>query len=153
MNKEVFLKIYEKFNDKTKVSNGDRAEVRRVEGPSDLETAPSFYKLTSGYLQNGNMRQWQRVVFFLIKNLDHNDDGDSLGSALQKTGKNIEKRLFQVVRSETPNDLIQLRRIIVYTEPTLDFGKFAEQLYYWNEKKKKRIIADFYLSKFNNEGE
>lgn len=145
-----FLEIYKKFRDKKdKFSNGDRAEIRRVTKPSDLETLPAFYKLLKEKLYEGE-KQWQRVVFFLVKGLEHKDNGFSLGQAL-KQAEVSEKRMFQVIRSESPNDLIQLRRLVIYTKPTVNFQKMGESLWFWGENSKKQILKDFYKDFKNKE--
>ena len=146
-----FIEIYRKFHDKDKLSNGDRAEIRRVTGPSDLETQPAFYKLLKEKLYEGE-RQWQRVVFFLVKGLEHKENSLSLGQAF-KEAKINEKRIFQVIRSKTPNDLIQLRRLILYTKPKVDFQKLGRQLWYWGTNSKKQLLKDFYKDIKNKEKE
>ena len=147
-----FIEIYNKFHSKDKLSNGDRAEIRRITKPSGLETLPAFYKLLGKRIYEGE-QQWQRVVFFLVKELKHNKDNSlSLGQALKKSDVN-EKRMFQMIRSEAPNDLIQLRRLVVYTKPTVDFQKVANALWYWGKNSKKQILKDFYKDFKNNNQE
>lgn len=147
-----FLEIYNKFKDK--LSNGDRAEIKRATEPSDLETLPAFYKLLGNRLNEQHEKQWQRVIFFLgAKDLKHEKDGLLLGQVFKQANVN-EKRMFQVIRSESPNDLIQLRRLVIYIKPTLDFQKMANALWYWNPDNKKRILKDFYRDfKGNNKEE
>ncbi len=142
-----FMEIYNKFHNK--LSNGDRAEIRKIAKPDDLETLPAFYKLLGNRLNEQNEKQWKRVVFFLgVKDLKHKENGLSLGQAFQQAEVS-EKRMFQVIRSESPNDLIQLRRLVVHTKPTVDFQKMANTLWYWGKHSKKQILKDFYKD-FNN---
>ena len=175
-----FISVYNRFYNKDQFSNGDRAEIRRAIEPSDLETLPAFYKLLGNKLNKNNEKQWQRVVFFLVKNLKHSESGEeqsgenapeensmnrnkvenpknqapqkylSVGAALKQFGIK-EARIFQVKRSESPNDLIQLRRLVIQAKPEIDFKKFAEQLWYWNENSKKQILKDFFMARTNED--
>ena len=70
----------------------------------------------------------------------------SIGEALANY-KISEKRVFQVIRSESPNDLIQLRRLVIQAQPTVNFQGFAKQLWYWGKKSKKRFITRFFNGK------
>jgi CRISPR system Cascade subunit CasB len=70
----------------------------------------------------------------------------SLGKALAK-GKGVgEKRLFQVLRSTPPNDMIQLRRILKMVEPTANWPKAAETVWYWNERSKRDLLEQYFLN-------
>ena len=92
-----FIEVYNKFHNKDKLSNGDRAEISRVAEPYDLEMLPAFYKLLGNRLNEQNKKQWQMVVFFLgVKNLNHKDSGLLLGQAFQQAEVS-EKRMFQVI--------------------------------------------------------
>lgn len=174
-NSPDFVSVYNKFHNKDHFSNGDRAEIRRAIEPSDLETLPAFYKLLGNKLNKNNEKQWQRVVFFLVKNLKHSESGKeqsgknvqeknninrnkvehfkkqtpqkylSMGAALRQFGIK-EARIFQVKRSESPNDLIQLRRLVIQAKPKVDFRKFAERLWYWGENSKKQILKDYFIA-------
>ena len=141
-----FVSVYNRFRNEGQFSNGDRAEIRKATVPSDLGILPSFYKLLGNRLNEGE-KQWQRVVFFLVKGLTHKEKGPSLGTALKTSDKKVrEQRIFQVIRSESPNDLIQLRRLVIHTEPSLDFHKFAKQVWYWSEFSKKQLLKDFLMT-------
>ena len=72
-------------------------------------------------------------VFLGVKNLNHKDSGLLLGQAFQQANVS-EKRMFQVIRSKSPNDLIQLRRLVIYTKPTVNFQKMANALWYWGKQ-------------------
>lgn len=117
---------------------GPKAELRRVRDPVDLTNVPAFYRLTSGLAWPG----WQRVVFCLPW-AAHRDGADPLGTVLARAGLS-EKRLFQVIRSSEPNDLVQLRRLLQHARPVVDWGRFGAQLYYWNEENRRRLLEDFY---------
>jgi len=124
------------------MGNGLRAELRRCARPEDVAMVPAFYRLLPGMKTNVS---WQRLVYFLpfVK-----QGGGSLGAELARANIS-EKRLFQVLRSESPNDLIQLRRLVQQVEPKLDWQKFGETLFYWNAVKKRRILEDFFMHQSN----
>ena len=150
-----FLEVYKKFHDEQKFSNGDRAEIRRAMSPDDLEALPAFYKLLGSRLHQGSEKQWRRLVFFLIKELK-GEGSDSLGRALARFLKNnpsVEKRMFQIVRSNSPNDLIQLRRLIKHLQPSFDFQKFAKLTWYWGDRSKKQLLKDFLMADNKKNGE
>ncbi|MDY6973156.1 MAG: type I-E CRISPR-associated protein Cse2/CasB, partial [Thermodesulfobacteriota bacterium] len=57
-----------------------------------------------------------------------------------------EKRLFQIIRSEPPNDMIQLRRILTMVEPTVNWPIAARQLWFWNKKSKRDLLENYFMS-------
>lgn len=117
---------------------GPRAELRRVARPDDLALIPAFYRLLPGIKTDA---RWQRIVFFLPF-AAHVGQGDSLGRAL--AGKVKEERLFQVLRSNPPNDLIQLRRLVQQAEPRVDWRKMGKTLWFWGEISKRRLVEDYF---------
>jgi len=122
------------------MGNGPRAELRRCAKPEDVAMVPAFYRLLPGIKTNSS---WQRFVYFLPF-ARHREGGSSLGSQLA-SARVSERRLFQVLRSQSPNDLVQLRRLVQQTEPELDWQPFGEMLFFWNEEKKRRILEDFFM--------
>jgi len=132
-----FRKIAMRFE---AMGNGPRAELRRCAKPDDVAMVPAFYRLLPGIKTNAS---WQRLVYFLPF-VRHQQGGDSLGAQLAKSGIS-EQRLFQVLRSESPNDLVQLRRLVQQADPALDWQQFGAILFFWNEDKKRRILEDFFM--------
>lgn len=133
-----FLAIYEQYQ---ALKPGPKAELRRAATPSDLLEVSAFYHLLQGHQADARM---QRLVYCLPV-IKHQADGSGLGQALAKAKANIsEKRLFMVLRSEAPNDFIQLRRLLKMAEPTLDWLKVAPLLYYWGESSKRKLLEDFF---------
>lgn len=140
-----FIALARRFKD---LPPGPRAELRRVAKPQDLTLIPAFYRLLPGIKTNA---QWQRVVFFLPV-ASHRDKTPGLGQQL--AAKSIsEARLFQVLRSSTPNDLIQLRRLVQQAEPSVDWQKLGETLYYWGDQKKRHLIEDYFTSQSKSKKE
>lgn len=118
---------------------GPKAELRRAGKPEDLALIPAFYRLLPGIQTNP---QWQRTVFFLPY-VRHADKAPRLGQQLHQSGID-EKRLFQVLRSTSPNDLIQLRRLVQQSEPSADWAQLGPMLYFWSEKNKRRLVEDYF---------
>lgn len=136
-----FLAIYQRYQN---LKPGPKAELKRAVKPSDLIEIPAFYYTLHG--QRGN-QQLQRLLFCLPL-INHKENGDSLGKALAKANIN-EKRLFMVIRSEEPNDLIQLRRLLKQASPTVDWLSMAKTLYYWNDFAKRSLLEDFFYYQAN----
>ena len=122
------------------LGNGQRAELRRCATPDDVAMVPAFYRLFFG---ETDIRH-RRVAFFLPY-AKHAANSDALGAQLAKS-KISEQRLFQMLRSESPNDLIQLRRLVQQIEPQLDWAEFGKQLFYWNDVQKRRILEQFFMN-------
>lgn len=129
-----FIDISKRFD---ALSNGAKAELRRCRKPDDVSMIPAFYHMFFG---ESDVRH-RRVAYFLPY-VGHKQGASSLG--VQLANKVNEKRLFQVLRSESPNDLIQLRRLVQQVEPVLDWNDFGKQLYFWNDKSKRKILEDFF---------
>jgi CRISPR system Cascade subunit CasB len=136
-----FVELVRRYN---RLSNGQRAELRRVAEPADMALLPSFYHLIKG-LGQANER-WCRLAFFLPY-VHHKENGPSLGRVLKK-GSISEKRLFQVVRSQSPNDLVTLRRLAQQTKPTVDWTRFGKNIFFWADSdiSKKQLIQDYFVS-------
>lgn len=146
------------------LSNGDKAGIRKTVEPDDLQMNPAFYRLIQDVLSqfNGaeqtkarkffnNLSQAARLVYFLPF-VRHQNNGKSLGAILKEQGIS-ERRLFLVMRSEYPQDLIQLRRLCEqFKDEKIDGLKLGKTLFYWgkdktsSESSKQRLMRDFYLS-------
>ncbi|EMR12517.1 CRISPR processing complex protein CasB [Methylophaga lonarensis MPL] len=137
-----FLAIYEQYQ---ALKPGSQAELRRAVKPADLLEVSAFYQLLKGHQADGRM---QRLVYCLPV-IKHQAEGYGLGQALAKANIS-EKRLFMVLRSETPNDLIQLRRLLKMAQPTLDWLKAAPTIYYWGESSKRKLLEDYFYYQNNS---
>ncbi len=145
-----FLKLMNNYQQK--LSNGQRAELRRAATPDALLDIPAFYYLLSGSGLKAN-QQAGRIIFFLPY-VEHNEEAGTMGKQLQQSDgnekrlekrlKRLERRLFQVVRAESPDDLIYFRRLTQLVKPTVDWQKFGELLYYWGKNKKRELVRDYY---------
>ena len=105
-----FLDVKNKFN---ALKPGDQAQIRRLSEPDNLFDVPVFYRLG---LPISN--QSARIALFLPL-VAHKETAPALGEQLKKIS---EQRMFQMMRSNPPADLIALRRIfraVSYTHLTL----------------------------------
>lgn len=141
-----FMGLYQAWE---RLAPGPRAELRRVERPADLMEVPAFYRLFSGRgTTDWEKDAYQRLIFCLPC-VKHTGEDVNLGKALAK-GKGVgEKRLFQIVRSSEPNDMIQLRRILRMAEPTVNWQLAAKQLWFWNERTKRDLLEQYFLNQSN----
>ena len=141
------------------LSSGAKADLKRAVSLEKLQSTGTFIRLLDG---NEKFVQYSRVVFILPW-LSHKE-GISLGSVLYSgyAGHSIsEARMVQMLRSDYPQDIITLRRMIWHAagrhaEVTVDWEKLGEQLYYWGERNKQKIVQDYYLAEVRskkNEGE
>jgi len=125
-----------------KLTNGQRADLRKADEPDALLDIPAFYYL----LQSTGLKpglQAGRLIYFLPY-VNHKEGAKSMGLQMQQ--QNIsEKRLFQVVRSETPDDLVYLRRLAIQMKPTVDWQEFGRMLFYWGKNAKRQLLQNYYL--------
>lgn len=144
-----YVELIKKYDS---LSNGEQASIRREIAADDLRTNPAFYRLIQGTVFANSISQAARIVYFLPF-IDSKGQGKKIG-ALFKDKKISERRLFLVVRSEYPNDLTQLRRLLQQFKPyaVIDWCAFGEMLFLWGKTKeksdgsKRRLMQDFYLS-------
>ncbi|MFQ5481023.1 MAG: type I-E CRISPR-associated protein Cse2/CasB [Thermodesulfobacteriota bacterium] len=139
-----FTALWERYHDV--LSAGHRAELRRVRCPDELRDVPALYRLLGGRRPN---ERWLRVVY-MLPYLKHSLNGKSLGAQIAEANVS-EARLFQVVRSEEPNDLVQLRRILQQVEPMVNIDKLGPDLFFWdNKRNKQKLVEDYFVSKFRD---
>lgn len=134
------------YNIWEQLPSGPRAELRRVGKPEELIEVPAFYRLFSGRaVQEWEKQAYQRLIFCLPC-IKHTGEEVSLGRALAKGKWVSEKRLFQIIRSDPPNDMIQLRRILQMVEPTVNWPRAAKLLWHWNERSKRDLLEDYFVN-------
>jgi len=138
-----FMALYNAWE---QLPNGPKAELRRVAKPDELVEVPAFYRLFSGKAYT----EWEKLAYqrliFCLPYFKHTNDNVGLGRALAKDSKVSEKRLFQVIRSDTPNDMIQLRRIVQMAEPSANWSLAAKSLWYWNDRSKRDLLEDYFIN-------
>ena len=128
--------------------SGATADIRRVASMDELLDLPAFYRLVEpfGWRTNTYYEKlgWQRLVFLINHVVDKGENAPSLGKALA-LGKVSEKRLFQVIRADSPNDILQLRRLLIQVKPDINWQKTAPLLWRWSIKDKRSLLEDFVL--------
>jgi CRISPR system Cascade subunit CasB len=141
--KPNFMALYQAWE---QLRPGPRAELRRAGRPVDLTEIPAFYRLFSGRAtQEWEKQAYQRLIFCLPY-IKHTDDDIGLGKALARGSRVSEKRLFQVIRSEAPNDMMQLRRVLQMAEPVVNWSRAAMTLWYWNERSKRDLLEEYFMN-------
>ncbi len=123
--------------------NGARAELRRVAEPDDVALLPALYRLFPGQKPDDRHRR----VAFLLPCCKHDAKVKSFGAQLV-AGKVSEARVLQVARAQTPLDLIQLRRLLAYIKPAVNWQEFGKMIWFWGERAKRQLVEDYYLAKF-----
>ncbi|WP_292463824.1 type I-E CRISPR-associated protein Cse2/CasB [Methanolobus sp.] len=137
-----FTELHQRFWET--LDNGQRAEIRRASNPEDLECLPAFYHLI-GYHNPGEIRPLARVAFLLPFAEKHSENTKLLGRQLSDA-KISEKRIFQIVRSSSPNDLVQLRRAVQQAKlSSIDWDVFGKNLFYWGKRSKKQLVQSFFI--------
>lgn len=141
-----FSQVYELWR---RAKPGPRAELRRVSEPDELMDLPAFYRLVEPVGWKADMPDWEKEgwkrLVYLINHVENRGD-HTLGKALAISGKVNEQRLFQIVRSDYPNDVIQLRRLLKQVEPAVNWRKAANQLWRWSKSDKRALMEDFILN-------
>lgn len=122
---------------------GARAELRRVAEPDEVAFCPALYRLFPG--QKPDDRHLR--LAYLLPCCTHDPRAKSLGAQLA-AAKVAEARVLQVARSRTPLDMVQLRRLLAYVEPAVNWTEFGEMIWKWNKYQKRKFIEQFYLAQF-----
>lgn len=142
-----FVALWERYNHMTR---GQQAELRRAAEPDDLTLKPALYRLFPG-IEPRN--QYLRLAF-LLPWFAHQPNAANFGVQCAKADIN-EARLFQVVRSNDPLDMIQLRRLAMQIKPVVNWVVFGETIWRWRQKgqyAKRKLIEDYYLAKYPTKG-
>ncbi len=131
----------------TRLTNGQRADIRRAPNFEELSLVPAVYRLVPPGTAGGpQFDRWLRVIHFLPLTEGHNPDAPTLGAMLARRGIS-ETRMMQVARSEPPNDLRYLRQLVSQLDhPVVNWEKLGALLFFWNEQNRRRLIEDFYAN-------
>lgn len=124
---------------------GARAELRRVAEPNDVALTPALYRLFPG--QRPDDRHLR--LAYLLPCCKHAAKAKSLGAQLAEA-KVAEARVLQVARSHAPLDMVQLRRLLTHIEPTVDWAKFGQMIWDWDDHAKRQLVEDFYIARFTS---
>lgn len=137
MSEPDFVELARRF---AALTPGQKAELRRLAEPQDASLHPAFYRLFPG---RPATEQLERLAF-LLPWAAHRPGAPTLGRQLAGA-KVSETRLFQMVRSHAPNDLIHLRRLVQHAKPALDWSRFGKTLWYWGPEAKRRLLEEFFV--------
>jgi len=137
-----FVRLKMRYDNET-FPTGARAELRRVAEPNDVALTPALYRLFPG--QRPDDRHLR--LAYLLPCCKHAAKAKSLGAQLAEA-KVAEARVLQVARSHTPLDMVQLRRLLMHIEPTVDWAKFGQMLWDWDDGAKRQLVEDFYIARF-----
>lgn len=138
-----FIALHDRYQVLAKADGGFRSQLgKRIGHPDELYERPAFYQLFVGYKE---LPKWAARVAFMLPCCRHAADAKPLGAQLA-AAKVGEARVMQVARAGAPNDLIQLRRLLMRIEPTVNWAEFGWTLVGWETPEKKRqLIADFFI--------
>jgi CRISPR system Cascade subunit CasB len=131
-----FLLLKRRFDEMDK---GHQTEIRRAARFNEIADLPAYYRWLQG---RGSDLRMQRIAF-MLPHVPQQADRPLLGQQLKKEGV-TEMRLFQIIRSDPPRDLEQLRRLIIYAEPKLDWAEFGKTLFFWGRPAKQRLLEDYF---------
>ena len=133
--------LKEKFD--KQLTTGQRAEIRRAALPEDLAELPAYYRLLPAEVEAS--KQWQRVIFMLPW-AKQKKGGITVGNQLANA-KIMEMRMFQMLRSTEPQDIVCLRRLFRQVgDVSADWEYFGSSLYYWNKANKRRFVEEYYYT-------
>lgn len=138
MSEIEFVQLRQRYES---LPNGSKADLRRLVEPEGATEIAAAYRLMPGRKLDA---RWCRVLFCLPW-VRHAEGASALGAAFSKADVS-EKRLFQVIRSESPNDIVQLRRLLQWAEPVVDWTLLGRQLFYWGDANKRRMLENYYLA-------
>jgi CRISPR system Cascade subunit CasB len=143
--KSFYLGLWDKYQ---QLGNGAKADIKKVSVPRELLSVGAFFRLCK---QENDLLKYANVVFILPW-LSHKK-GVSLGSVFYGDPKHrvSEARMIQLKRSDYPQDIVGLRRIIWqaagrHAEQSVDWEKLGPQLFYWGDANKQKILEDYYIA-------
>lgn len=139
------MALYEAWSD---LDPGSKAKLRRADTPDKLLDIPVFYVLASKFGWPEERYALQRMIYCLATGVvNHSEDETlTLGRVLAKNEKISLSRIMQLIRYEYPNDMVQLRRLLIHAEPVLHWPSLAKQLQWWSKRDRRTLIEDFVLS-------
>ncbi|MBN8429082.1 MAG: hypothetical protein J0L65_16625 [Xanthomonadales bacterium] len=158
--KPDFIGLWQRYQ---ALSTGDKAVFKRVSDPDELREFHALYKL---FPQGRAHEGWLRAAFLLPW---CDDCGDAKRQSCQKLGKLLvsrsvnESRVLQVARSNSPNDIVQFRRLMIQLKnPILNWDELGRFLYpsdhepsspanswEWSGKAKRKLVEHYYLAQFS----
>lgn len=137
-----WLALTNKVSDWQQHHRGWLAELKRVKECAEVADLPAYYRLIQGAISPGKVAE---RATFLLPWLSHRADAPTLGAQF-RSAKISEMRLFQVLRAESPGDLVLLRRLIQQAKPSVNWADFGKAMQYWGQKQKRQLLQDYFLN-------
>ena len=137
-----WLALANKLTDWQQHHRGWLAELKRVKESTEVADLPAYYRFIQGCIPPGKLAE---RAAFLLPWLPHQADAAPIGAQL-RSKKISEIRLFQMLRSEYPNDLVVLRRLIQQTKPSVDWTCFGNVIQFWGQRQKRQLLQDYFLN-------
>lgn len=136
------------YQDWLQLDKGPQAKLRRATTPDELLDVPEFYMMVSSHGWPEKRYLLLRCVFCLASGaITHrNDETLTLGRALGKSGKIKLPRIIHLIRLDSPQDMEQLRRMLIHAEPEFYWPSLAEQLTWWSKYDRRTLLEQFVLS-------
>jgi CRISPR system Cascade subunit CasB len=138
-----FIALKMRYDDES-FPTGARAELRRAAEPDDVALTPALYRLFPGERPNDRHLR----VAFLLPYAKHAANAKSLGAQLAEA-KVAEARVLQVARAHEPLDVVQLRRLLMQVDAAVDWSEFGRMVWRWKETDKRKLVEDFYITRFS----
>jgi CRISPR system Cascade subunit CasB len=133
-----FERLWQRYKE---LKAGPKAELRRVAEPDELREKPALYQLLPGAPVSERLLR----VVFIMPWLAENGPPRALAKTFAEARVG-DKRLYQVLRAQTPNDLIQLRRIVQQVRPAPEWSSLGHTLFFWGVSDKRRLLEDFLIA-------
>ncbi|EHQ52967.1 hypothetical protein ECTPHS_09769 [Ectothiorhodospira sp. PHS-1] len=128
-----------------RLGTGGQADLCRVKNLDAVADLPAYYR----WLGNRKPSLALQRFAFLLPYLGRHIPGLAPGRALRK-GRVNEVRMFQVLRSHSPRDLEQLRRLFQQADsPGMDANKLGRSLHFWGRSAKQDLLRDFLVTEID----
>ena len=131
----MYKRIYSAYNSLT---TGDKAELKRA-NLQNLSNCTGYMRVLK-YTGCKDNKQTARILYLLINTDISEEDGDSVGKALEKSKVNI-RNIKQIIRSEN-NSIEYLKRQLVRCK-SVDLKSIGELAQYWGNNARRNLLKDF----------
>lgn len=147
--KSYYLDLWERYQ---QMGNGAKADIKKISSPKELLSVGAFFRLCR---REDALLKYANIVFVLPW-LGHKK-GVALGSVFYGDQKHriSEARMIQFQRSDYPQDIVALRRMIWqsvgrHAEQAVDWEILGPQLFYWGENNKQKLLQDYYIAEIKS---
>ena len=141
-----YLALYARYHSPN-FGRGPQAELRRAASLEDLTLQPALYRLFPGIRPDG---RYQRLAL-LLPWVKQQAGAEPLAKQCARQ-RVSEARLLQIVRMDSPDDVLQLRRLLMALKPALDWAEFGPTVWFWGANTKRQLIESYYLTLYTPKG-